>query len=100
MDFWEDYTIKIIDKNKVNNYYKDFILNKVDLYIDYCHFNKHKIRRERVDLIINYEIFKFSGIVSKNIPKNNQKRIRDFFNLIFPEEKHIFREFLKNKVVK
>lgn len=94
-DVWDIYAIELIHKNKVNNFYADLILNKVDLYIDYCMYNKRKIRRERIDLIVNYEIYKFNGFIPKNIPKNNQKIIREFLNLIFPDEKHIYREFLK-----
>jgi hypothetical protein len=96
---WTEYTTdfinKNIDKKYINNYSKTFIINKVELYIEYCKINKQKIRRERIKLILDYEVYKFSGYLDKNAPKNNHKRIAKFLNIFFNDEKHIYREFLR-----
>lgn len=85
---------KNINKKYINNLDKSFILDKLEFYIEYCKYNNIKIRRERIELIIQYELYKFSGIIDKNLPKNNHKRIAKFLNIFFIDEKHIYRQFL------
>lgn len=88
------YSIITLNKNKFDIDSADDCMKTIELYAEYCNYNKIKIRRERINIIISFFNYKHNGLAKPKISIHNRNKKRLFLFLFIPSEKHIINKYI------
>lgn len=94
MDLLE-YAYLEIERSRHSEAVKQEMIKAVDSYVFWCNIKQHKIRRERINLLIDYEVYKDTGKLSNRINRSNMKRKIAFLNYIYVNEEFIINRFVR-----